>query len=110
MASNYAEFRFGWPVVVSAAIGIGLGMSPLPFYTLGVFAAPLGKRVSHSLRLGLAGWLPSSSATVTIASTLPAPGQARAKCSGKICRDWQTGCAGIRRVGSGDLLSPHHSS
>lgn len=41
MASKYAEFRFGWPVVVSSAIGIGLGMSPLPFYTIGVFARPL---------------------------------------------------------------------
>jgi len=41
MASKYAEFRFGWPVVVSSAIGIGLGMSPLPFYTIGVFAQPL---------------------------------------------------------------------
>jgi len=41
MASKYAEFRFGWPVVVASAIGIGLGMSPLPFYTIGVFIAPL---------------------------------------------------------------------
>ena len=43
MASRYAEFRFGWPVVVSSAIGIGLGMSPLPFYTIGVFAGPLAQ-------------------------------------------------------------------
>ena len=43
MASKYAEFRFGWPVVVASAIGIGLGMSPLPFYTLGVFAGPLAQ-------------------------------------------------------------------
>jgi len=41
MASKYAEFRFGWPVVFASAIGIGLGMSPLPFYTIGVFAQPL---------------------------------------------------------------------
>ena len=40
MPSKYAEFRFGWPVVFASAIGIGLGMSPLPFYTIGVFAAP----------------------------------------------------------------------
>ena len=43
MASQYAEFRFGWPTVVAAAIGIGLGMSPLPFYTIGVFLAPLSQ-------------------------------------------------------------------
>ena len=43
MASKYAEFRFGWPVVFASAIGIGLGMSPLPFYTIGVFAGPLAQ-------------------------------------------------------------------
>lgn len=41
MTSKYVEFKFGWPVVVASAIGIGLGMSPLPFYTIGVFAGPL---------------------------------------------------------------------
>ena len=41
MASQYAEFRFGWRVIVSSAIGIGLGLSPLPFYTIGVFVGPL---------------------------------------------------------------------
>ena len=37
--AQFREFRFGWPTVLAAAIGIGLGMSPLPFYTIGVFAA-----------------------------------------------------------------------
>ncbi len=41
MLSDYKEFKYGWPVVFAAAVGIGLGMSPLPFYTLGVFATPL---------------------------------------------------------------------
>ena len=41
--SNYSEFRSGWGVVLAAAVGVGLGMSPLPFYTLGVFAAPLAE-------------------------------------------------------------------
>ncbi len=36
--SQYVEFRYGWPVVLSSALGIALGMSPLPFYTIGVFA------------------------------------------------------------------------
>jgi MFS family permease len=39
--SGYREFKFGWPVVLSSALGIALGMSPLPFYTIGVFAGPL---------------------------------------------------------------------
>jgi predicted MFS family arabinose efflux permease len=38
--SAYVEFRYGWPVVLSSALGIALGMSPLPFYTIGVFAGP----------------------------------------------------------------------
>ena len=38
MAGKFTEFRFGWPVVAASALGIGLGLSPLPFYTLGVFA------------------------------------------------------------------------
>ncbi|HRK72926.1 MAG TPA: hypothetical protein PLL64_01520, partial [Rhodothermales bacterium] len=41
--SNLKEFRYGWPVVFASAIGIGVGMSPLPIYTLGVFAVPLSQ-------------------------------------------------------------------
>ena len=39
--AGYGEFRRGWPVVLSAFLGIGLGLSPLPFYTAGVFAPHL---------------------------------------------------------------------
>jgi len=42
MKSDMREFKYGWPIVGSSAIGIGLGMSPLPFYTIGVFVAPFG--------------------------------------------------------------------
>ena len=35
------EFASGWPVMSASAVGIGLGMSPLPFYTLGVLAGPI---------------------------------------------------------------------
>lgn len=35
------EFKRGWPIVLSAMLGIGLGLSPLPFYTAGVFAPHL---------------------------------------------------------------------
>ncbi|MEY4574545.1 MAG: hypothetical protein RL251_667, partial [Pseudomonadota bacterium] len=37
------EFKRGWPVVLSSLLGIGLGLSPLPFYTMGVFAPHLMK-------------------------------------------------------------------
>jgi predicted MFS family arabinose efflux permease len=41
--SGYGEFRRGWPIVLSSMLGIGLGLSPLPFYTTGVFAPHLAK-------------------------------------------------------------------
>ncbi|MEH6552291.1 MAG: MFS transporter [Pseudomonadales bacterium] len=43
MQARYKEFSFGWRIVLSSALGIGLGMAPLPFYTLGVFAGPLSQ-------------------------------------------------------------------
>ncbi|NRA31121.1 MAG: MFS transporter [Parvularculaceae bacterium] len=35
------EFSRGWPVLAAASVGVGLGLSPLPFYTIGVFIPPL---------------------------------------------------------------------
>lgn len=35
------EFHRGWPVVLSAFLAIGLGLSPLPYYTMGIFAPHL---------------------------------------------------------------------
>lgn len=37
------EFSRGWPVLSAAAVGVGLGLSPLPFYTIDVMVAPLGE-------------------------------------------------------------------
>lgn len=41
------EWGKGWPVALSAAVGIGLGLSPLPFYTIGVFVGPMTKPVAE---------------------------------------------------------------
>jgi predicted MFS family arabinose efflux permease len=38
---SYREFRRGWPIVLSSMLGVGLGLSPLPFYTMGLFAPRL---------------------------------------------------------------------
>ena len=40
MSSGLKEFKMGWKSVLASAIGIGFGLSPLPFYTLGVFIGP----------------------------------------------------------------------
>lgn len=46
--SEQSEFKRGWPIVAAAAFGIGLGISPLPFYTIDVMVEPLGKEFGWS--------------------------------------------------------------
>ena len=46
--SGYGEFAAGWPVVFSSMIGIGLGLSPVPFYTVGILAPHLAKAFGWS--------------------------------------------------------------
>ncbi len=43
------EFSRGWKIVLGAFLGIGLGLSPLPFYTIGVFAPHLAKAFGWSM-------------------------------------------------------------
>jgi predicted MFS family arabinose efflux permease len=43
------EFAQGWPVVLSATIGFGLGLSALSFYTNGTFVQPLGDEFGWSV-------------------------------------------------------------
>ena len=38
---GYGEFRKGWPIVLASMLGVGLGLSPLPFYTMGLLAPQL---------------------------------------------------------------------
>ena len=47
--SKYIEFKYGWPVVLSSALGIALGLSPLPFYTIGVFVGPFMQEFGWSV-------------------------------------------------------------
>ena len=41
--ADYAEFKEGWRVVFASLVGIGLGLSPVPFYTIGMFAPELAR-------------------------------------------------------------------
>ena len=45
---GYGEFAAGWPVVFSSMIGIGLGLSPVPFYTVGILAPHLAQAFGWS--------------------------------------------------------------
>jgi predicted MFS family arabinose efflux permease len=40
---GYGEFRAGWPIVLASMLGVGLGLSPLPFYTIGLLGPQLAK-------------------------------------------------------------------
>ena len=40
--SETREFRRGWPIVLSSMFGIALGLSPMPFYTLGYLRTDAG--------------------------------------------------------------------
>jgi MFS family permease len=42
------EFRDGWPIVLASMLGIGLGLSPLAFYTVGIFAPQLAHEFGWS--------------------------------------------------------------
>ncbi|MCY4264227.1 MAG: MFS transporter, partial [Gammaproteobacteria bacterium] len=53
--NTYGEFRIGWPVVISSMLGIAFGMSPLPFYTIGVFAGPLATEFGWGIDQVLSG-------------------------------------------------------
>lgn len=40
-ATTQSEFKRGWPIILVSAIGIGCGLSAMPFYTFGAFVEPL---------------------------------------------------------------------
>lgn len=50
-----SEFRRGWGIVLASLLGIGLGLSPMPFYTMGVFAPHLVKAFGWSISQIMAG-------------------------------------------------------
>ena len=64
---GYGEFRQGWPVVLAAMLGIGLGLSPVPIYTTGALAPHLAQAFGWGFGEIMAG-LTVMTFTVLIAS------------------------------------------
>jgi len=67
--SGRQEFRRGWGVVLAAMLGIGLGLSPVPFYTIGMLAPELNKAFGWEFSAMLVG-LPIMTLGVLVASPL----------------------------------------
>jgi MFS family permease len=65
------EFRLGWPIVLSSMLGVGLGLSPLSFYTIGIFAPILAHSFGWSFGQIFAG---ITVQTVAVALLAPVAG------------------------------------
>ncbi|MBS0560915.1 MAG: MFS transporter [Proteobacteria bacterium] len=66
--AQQSEFARGWPVVLAAAVGVGLGITGIPIYAIGQFVRPLEQEFGWS-RAAVAGGL----SVVTACSVLMAP-------------------------------------
>ena len=54
---GFGEFRTGWPVVLAALFGIGLGLSPVPFYSIGMLAPELAKEFGWKFGAIMVGFI-----------------------------------------------------
>ncbi|MDB5364841.1 MAG: transporter [Rhodospirillales bacterium] len=63
------EFRRGWPVLLSALVGTGVGVVSLPYYTSGLFVRPLQESFGWS-RTEIAGALTCGSLVLTASGPL----------------------------------------
>jgi MFS family permease len=70
-AGQDGEFRRGWPIVLSSMLGVGLGLSPLAFYTVGIFAPILVQNFGWSFGQIFAG---ITVQTVAVALLAPVAG------------------------------------
>ena len=68
-SKGYSEFRTGWPVVFASMLGIGLGLSPVPFYTIGMLAPELAREFGWTFGDIMAG-LPIMTFAVLVASPI----------------------------------------
>jgi MFS family permease len=69
--SQASEFRRGWPIVTAAMFGIALGLSPMPFYTMGIFAPILAQEFHWTFAQIFAG---ITCTTVAVIVASPAVG------------------------------------
>lgn len=54
-AQEAGEFRRGWTLVLAATVGVALGLSPIPFYELGLIAPHLAREFNWPIATIMAG-------------------------------------------------------
>ena len=64
------EFQRGWLVILSCAIGVGVGLTGLPFYTFGVFINPLEEAFGWSRSSISAGMMVLNAGTLFLSPLL----------------------------------------
>lgn len=69
MTFGMRESKRGWMVVIAAMVGVAVGLSPLPFYTIGMFAPELSREFGWSFA-SLMGSIAVQSGVVMVASPL----------------------------------------
>jgi MFS family permease len=68
-ATDSRESPRGWLVVLAAMIGVAVGLSPIPFYTIGMFAPELSREFGWSFA-SMMGSIAVQSAVVMVVSPL----------------------------------------
>lgn len=69
LGSESRESKRGWAVVFAAVIGVAVGLSPIPFYTIGMFAPELSRAFGWSFA-AMMGSIGVQSGTVMFSSPL----------------------------------------
>ena len=63
---GYGEFRLGWKVLLSSTVGVALGLSPLPFYTIGVLAPEFAREFHWNQATIMGGLLVMTLAVILV--------------------------------------------
>lgn len=67
-APEGSEFARGWTIILAAGVGVGLGITGIPIYTIGLFIRPLGESFGWTRAIVAAGLT-----VLTACSVLMAP-------------------------------------
>lgn len=68
--SKLEEFQRGWLVILACAVGVGVGLTGLPFYTFGVFINPLEEAFGWSRSSISAGMMVLNAGTLFLSPLL----------------------------------------